>query len=129
MARETSTSRPAAWDDPLPPRVPEPLFPVLRRMTGLDVQKARAWLLAWLLNRLGQRVQTPPPPAYSIQRWVGYEWRTVAGPFHRMYIAELVAREFATYNRRWRYRVVGPGTEKDVTTRSTVLLDGRTPPG
>lgn len=97
------------------PKVPEPLFPALRRMTGNDVQKARAWLLAWLLDRLGQRVQEPPGPSYHIQRWVGSEWLTVAGPFYRAHLAVQVARELARMNRRWRYRVAGPDTEVEVS--------------
>lgn len=91
-----------------PPKVPEPLFPVLRRLGIADVQKARAWLLAWLLDRLGQRVQEPPPAVYRVQRWVDHEWQTVMGPFYREWIAMQIAREFANMNRRWHYRVVGP---------------------
>lgn len=90
------------------PKVPEPLFPTLRRLGVADVQRARAWLLAWLLDRLGQRVQEPPPPAYSVQRRANGKWQTVMGPFYREWVARQVAREMANINRRRRYRVVGP---------------------
>jgi hypothetical protein len=97
-----------------PPKVPEPLFPALRRLGIADVQRARAWLLAWLLDRLGQRVQTPPPASFYVERWTGREWITVMGPFYRAWIARQIAVEFARMNARWRYRVVGPGVEQEV---------------
>lgn len=91
-----------------PPKVPEPLFPVLRRLGATDVQKARAWLLAWLLDRLGQRVQAPPPPAYHVQRWVNGKWEPVLGPFYRQWVAAQIVKELVNMNGRWEYRVVGP---------------------
>jgi hypothetical protein len=97
------------------PRVPEPLFPTLRRLEMADVQKARAWLLAWLLDRLGQRVQQPPPPVYHIQREINEEWASVAGPFYREWLAVQIAREFANLNHRWHYRVIGPETTVEIT--------------
>jgi hypothetical protein len=116
-----------AWDEKPAPRVPEPLFPMLRKLGAADVQRARAWLLAWLLDRLGQRVQPPPPPAYHIQRRVDHEWLTVMGPFHRGWIATQLALEMARMNRRWRYRVVGPDTEVEVAP--TGPLPGGVPDG
>jgi hypothetical protein len=101
-------------DDKPAPRVPEPLFPLLRRLGAEDVQRARAWLLAWLLDRLGQRVQEPPAPSYFVQRWVDDGWVTVMGPFYRRWIAAQIAAEFARMNRLWRYRVVGPDMEVEV---------------
>lgn len=114
-------------DDKPAPKVPEPLFPVLRRLGMADVQKARSWLLAWLLDRLGQRVQGPPPPTYHVQRWVDHEWLTVMGPFYRGRVAEQIALEMARMNRRWRYRVVGADTEVDVAP--TDPLPGGVPDG
>jgi hypothetical protein len=96
------------------PKVPEPLFPVLRRLGIADVQKARAWLLAWLLDRLGQRVQEPTGPSYYVQRWVDDGWVTVMGPFYRAWIARQVAVEMARMRHGWRYRIVGPDTEVEV---------------
>jgi hypothetical protein len=107
------------------PKVPEPLFPVLRRLGLPDVQRARAWLLAWLLDRLGQRVQEPPPPAYHVQRWVDHEWLTVMGPFYRGWIAMQIALEMARHNQHWRYRVVGPDTEVEMGASGP--LPGGTP--
>jgi hypothetical protein len=127
MRHETPGGRPAAWDDPVPPRVPEPLFPVLRRMTSVDVQKARAWLLAWLLDRLGQRVQAPPPPAFRVERWENGSWHTAAGPFYRQWVAVQIAREFARLNSRWRYRVVGPGLALEITGQAGVQQEGTVP--
>lgn len=95
-------------DDKPAPKVPEPLFPVLRKLTMPDVQKARSWLLAWLLDRLGQRVQEPPPPTYYVQREHAGQWLPVAGPFYRAWVATQIAREFNHMNARWHYRVVGP---------------------
>jgi hypothetical protein len=95
-------------DDAPAPKVPEPLFPLLRRLTGEDVQRARAWLLAWLLDRLGQRVQTPPVASYYVQRGTEAGWLPVAGPFYRVWVAAQIAREFGNMNSRWHYRVVGP---------------------
>jgi hypothetical protein len=95
-------------DDKPAPTVPEPLFPMLRRLGAADVQHARAWLLAWLLARLGERVQEPPPPAWRIERSRNGEWTAVVGPFHRAWIAVQIARECQLLNPRWRYRVVGP---------------------
>jgi hypothetical protein len=106
-------------DDKPAPRVPEPLFPVLRRLGVADVQKARAWLLAWLLDRLGQRVQEPPPPAFRVQRKISGQWVTVAGPFYRAWVAVQIAREFRNMQPRWHYRVVGPDT--------TILITGWVP--
>jgi hypothetical protein len=110
--RRLTDGRPV--DDKPAPKVPEPLFPVLRRLTGEDVQRARSWLLAWLLDRLGQRVQEPPGPSYYVQRWVEDGWVTVMGPFYRSYLATQIASEMARMNQRWRYRVVGPDTEVEV---------------
>jgi hypothetical protein len=98
------------------PRVPEPLFPVLRKLGVTDVQRARAWLLAWLLDRLGQRVQEPAPPAYHIERDVNGQWVPVAGPFYRAWLAAQIAREFANLNHRWHYRVIGPETTVEITS-------------
>jgi hypothetical protein len=103
------------------PRVPEPLFPVLRKLGAADVQKARAWLLAWLLDRLGQRVQEPLPPAYHIQREISGEWMDVVGPFYRERAALQTARELAEFNYRFRYRVIGAGTTIDINGASLSL--------
>jgi hypothetical protein len=90
------------------PRVPDPLFPVLRKLGATDVQRARSWLLAWLLNRLGQRVQEPPAASYYVQRYVAGDWQPVAGPFYRPWVAAQIATEFTRTNPAGHYRVVGP---------------------
>lgn len=115
-------------DDKPTPRVPEPLFPVLRRLGAADVQRARSWLLAWLLDRLGQRVQEPDPPQYVIERWADGTWAPVAGRFYRQWVATQIAQEFVRIDPRRRYRVVGPGTDVRLGSEGAVaegVPDGR----
>lgn len=91
-----------------PPKVPEPLFPVLRRLGVADVQRARSWLLAWLLDRLGQRVQEPPAASYAVEHQVDGRWGLAIGPFYRRWAAVQIARELNRLGLHDRYRVVGP---------------------
>jgi hypothetical protein len=95
-------------DEKPAPEVSEPLFPMLRRLGAEDVQRARAWLLAWLLDRLGQRVQEPPPASYYVERGREGYWLPVVGPFYRQWVATQMARELNNINPLYRYRVVGP---------------------